>query len=436
MYKIFTLTLVLLFSVSAAFAATVTVGGKIDVRHYMTTNADQDKDTKTTGTEALSDYRTHGDFWVTSQVNDKLSGKLHFRLHDGTNSKEFWGSVDTSTPPNRDFNMFAATHEAYFKYMPIENLNITLGRQAWKMGSGFFVGDVDGSKDPYSQNGLLLTYEMPEMFKASLMYSILEDDTRAGTYIEEKAVANDKFYGLWLNTGMVPFLQNVNLGYLTKYMSDEAATDKDDIDNTLSALVLEAHGKTPVGPSVLFYGLLYGMNMGENKAAEVKYSGMTYTPYLGFAMPDLAGLSLKLQYTVFTGDKGDDADKDKTWQSVHDGATIFFDHAQVFGNYRGMATAGLNLIKAELSAYATKTLKGTFYYGMYTFNEKDALGMSKDGLSDRMELVVDYTGIENLSLQLAVASEKRNKDNYPDAATAGVGKDGSYYTKLAAAYTF
>jgi hypothetical protein len=463
MYKIFTLIFAMLFAVSYAFAATVTVGGDIEAKHLYTSNADQNKDTKgeydlttpttaaNTGQAAKSEFRNYVNFWINSQINDKLSGKVYLMSYDNTAATEYeeWGNNNVFLPK---------FYEAYFNYMPIENLNVKIGRQAWKLGKGYFVSDYASNAVHYSQNGLMLTYEMPEIFKVYGLYALLDNDTTAGAYVDKKAVANDKFYGIWLQTKMVPFLQDINLAYLVNYNSDAAALDKDEIDDTLSTVALEMHGTVPIGPVTALYGAFYGMNMGENtqrwaavpaigrplKDEDWKYSGSTYTAYAGGALPDLAGLTLALQYTVFSGDEDMTDDKVEAWRNVHPGAEIYNTHGKIFGT--GYANAfdalcagngfpGLKMIKTTLSAYAMKTLKATFYYSIYSFDNKEgtanlAMPGDKDGMKTQYVLYIDYTGIENLALQLGIGNQKKDKDNY---ATA---KDGTWLTKVSAKYTF
>jgi len=453
--KFFALLFAICFIAANVYAATNTIGGGMQIRHYYNTNYDGNKDDK----EKQSEWRTYAAFNVNSVINDKLSGKIGLRLHG---DKEKWALAngpDYATVAHADSSL--DVFEAYLNYKPLNGLTVKLGRQAWAFGNKRLIGNVTTSAVLYSQNGLLVNYTMPELFSASLLYSVLGTEEISGTIdAEKKQIPADKFYGLWLKTMVVPFVQDINAMYLVDFDGvGGASTATDKTEDTLTTMGIYAAGNAPAGPVTLNYSLEYYMNGGKDKtqASEVKYSGSLMAANLKATLVDLFGLNFGGEYLVISGNKGDDSAKQKAYIPIHPGAPLWFDggytflHRYSYSPARQAAVAkapGANLMRFFVGASPLKNFSTTFEYDMLAANVKEAMDNTnpqfgqqgtattctgsgtKAGIWNAMQVRFAYTGIENLALSFAVGQEKMNKDNFANA------KDSNLRTAFKAAYSF
>lgn len=452
MFKFLALLFVFSFIAMNAYCATTSINGHVMSRWYMDTNVDQDKDTKTSGAASKNWFWNDVVVAANSQVTDQLKGKVQVGLSP---SYEYWGDATTAGIFGTAGKAGPAVYfqEAWFDLMPLAGLDLKVGRQAFNYGNARLIGANNGAF--FAQNGATFSYAMPEMFKADFMYSILDDDANEGLYSEEKAVKSDKFWAIWLNTPIVPFVQNLNLVYATNYKSNDAAADtgsnsKDNLDDTLTTMGIYAAGNAPVGPVKLSYSAEYYMNGGKNKinATEIKYKGTLMAFGIKGTMTDLLGLSLGIDYVDYSGDKTADGDE-KAYVSVHGGANLYHDSGYLFsfskyntwdpgqGQTADAVDPGLNVIKAKVAAVPLENLSVSFEYIMLSAKAKEAMPANKTGAGTQMVLAATYTGFEGLKLNANVGQEKLNKDNFPNASgIAGLGKDGHTKVKLVAQYMF
>jgi hypothetical protein len=424
MMKLIALLTILLFATSA-FAVTTTTKGNIFVDYRTENNADYIKTTKGTGTAGKAYTRVEGQLVIDSKVNEELSGRMDIEFRNNTtNGDDYVVMGDTA-----DYH-YLAVDQIYFDYKPIEGLNIRAGIQDIAIAN-------EHVYSPDKVDGYRFTYEMPEMLKADFVYVINENDQEAGTYVVDKAIKNDKTWGIALNTPMVPFLQDLNLIYLSTYMSDEAAAAVANIDLTLVTYGLQAGGNAELGSINLKYGAEYYMQSGENKTGPtaIKYGGTLMGANLGLEMKDMFGLSFGAEYSVASGDKNDDAAKEKAWADIgadwdYTDSEIITELKPTYAAATATGTAGETRTKITIGAVPVEKLKVTVDYLMVAGTEKTAFDSAKTGLFTAYQLGLAYVLADNLKVKGYYANITPNKDNFAAA------KDANQVMRFNAKYSF
>lgn len=430
MIKISRLIISLFFITASCWAVATSISGTYGFRHY----SDSDLDETSGSHDKVSYFRNDASLNLDSEVSSKLSGKLGVGLAD----YEYWGEQEDAVPDttNRgDGGRVGSSlwiHEAFVNYKPIDGLNARLGRQEWKFGNGHIIGNYAGEAF-YSQNGIDVSYELPELFKIDLLYSILEDDRNNlsrdnPNYVGPTRLKDDRFQAVWLNIGLVPFVQNINFVYANNYTSAEGIVDQTKIDDSLTVVGAQAAGNHPIKSVKLNYSAEYYRNLGKNNqqgsATTIHYVGHLIWISAAGSLPNLFGLTAELEFIHLTGDKNDRFDHQNSFIPAHGGATLYFDKAQLFTEYTPPArgdvdpadatkrTTGAKIIAGTISATPLDDLTALYQYLMIFADQKGSAGGNKARLENQMVGKITYNGIDNLNLSFSIGYAKRNTDNY------------------------
>ncbi len=456
------LLLLLVFLTVSVYAADTKVSGSLQFRRITESNLDHTSNTKGDVQAHQTEYRTYANIAIDSKINDALSGRVNVKIPN----KAKWGFDNTANMATAadadggtnggpgDGGSILKVYEAYFDYQPIKNLHFKLGRQTFNYGNNKVIGDNVGA---YSQTGFTLSYEMDKYFKVDYMYAIMDENRfTATTYDDKNAnVPDETFKAIWAHTGMVPFLQDVNVFYAmdTDYGT---LTDEKDSQDRLTTMGIYAAGNAPVGPVKLNYSFQYYKNGGKNEQQpaandpDMKYEGSLMGFDIGATMADMFGANFGFGYLNVSGGKSK-TDKQEGYQTIHSGDTLYLldslfasgledtDLHDGGANTSYGASAGIKLMRFYVGAVPMKDFAVNLQYLMYDADEKEGIGTagaSKEDIGKRWVLTLDYTAVENLAFKFMIGKEKLSNTYAATATGTGLGKDGNTMTQLRATYTF